>query len=216
MTFALIPAAGTSSRMGRPKLALPLGDGTVLGHVIEALRQAEIEHILVVVGPHVPELVPLAEAAGATVLLLAAQTADMRTSVEQGLNWLEARFRPSDNERWLLAPADHPVLQPRIVRQLLRAQEENPHCSIVVPAFQGRRGHPTLLRWKHVAGIRKLPADQGLNTYLREHADATLEVEGNSPSILWDLDTPEDYERLRDGWPYHAASFLRGPGIFAN
>jgi molybdenum cofactor cytidylyltransferase len=204
MTFALIPAAGTSSRMGRPKLALPLGDGTVLGHVVGALRQAEIEHTLVVVGPHVPELVPLAEAAGAAVLLLAAQTADMRATVEQGLDWLESRFRPRDDESWLLAPADHPVLQPSVVRQLLRAQERNPHCSIVVPAFQGRRGHPALLRWGHVAGVRKLPAHQGLNTYLRRHADATLEIKVESASILWDLDTPEDYERLRRGWPYHS------------
>src|SRR5689334_3025651 len=111
MTFAVIPAAGTSSRMGRPKLALPLGEGTVLGRVVEALRQAGVEHILTVVGPHVPQLVPLAEAAGAAVLMLAEQTADMRATVEQGLAWLEKRFRPRDEDSWLLAPADHPVLQ---------------------------------------------------------------------------------------------------------
>src|SRR5437588_11139765 len=98
MTFALIPAAGTSSRMGRPKLALPLGDGTVLGHVVEAFREAEVQHILVVVGPHVPELVPVAEAAGAAVLLLAEQTVDMRATIEQGLTWLETRFHPGDEE----------------------------------------------------------------------------------------------------------------------
>ena len=40
MIFALIPAAGKSTRMGRPKLALPLGEKTVLEHVIAALRQA--------------------------------------------------------------------------------------------------------------------------------------------------------------------------------
>jgi molybdenum cofactor cytidylyltransferase len=204
MTFALIPAAGTSSRMGLPKLALPLGDRTVLGHVVDAFRQAEVEHILVVIGPHVPELVPLAEAAGAAVLLLAEQTADMRATIEHGLSWLETRLRPNDKDIWLLAPADHPVLQPSVVRQLLQAQARNPHCSVVVPAFQGRRGHPVVLRWEHVAGIREMPAHQGLNRYLRRHAAATLEVEVESPSILWDLDTPEDYERLRRESPYHS------------
>jgi molybdenum cofactor cytidylyltransferase len=206
MTFALIPAAGTSTRMGRPKLALPLGDGTVLGHVVEALRQAEVQHIVVVVGPQVPELVVLAEAAGAAALLLPEQTADMRATVEHGLNWLERRFHPRDEDSWLLVPADHPLLQPRVVCQLLRAQQENPHRSIVVPAFQGRRGHPVLLRWQHVAGIRKLPAHQGLNTYLRGNTAATLEVEVESPSVLWDLDTPEDYERLRRGWSHYSLS----------
>ena len=47
--FALIPAAGKSARMGRPKLSLPLGDHTVLECVIATLREAGISDILVVV-----------------------------------------------------------------------------------------------------------------------------------------------------------------------
>ena len=66
--FALVPAAGFSRRMGRPKLGLPLGERTVLEHVVAALRQGGAEHVLVVVGPHVPELAPLAAAAVAEVL----------------------------------------------------------------------------------------------------------------------------------------------------
>src|SRR5262245_57591678 len=79
-TLALIPAGGKSTRMGRPKLALPLGSHSVLELVIGALRLARIETILVVVGPHVHELVPLARAAGAEVLLLTEETADMRAT----------------------------------------------------------------------------------------------------------------------------------------
>lgn len=201
MNLAVIPAAGKSSRMGRSKLALPLGNGTVLGHVVGALRQAGIEHILVVVGPHVPELVPLAGAAGASVLLLEAETADMRATLEQGVHWLEMQFRPCDGDNWLVVPADHPTLSPGVVSQLLRAREANPHYSIVVPTYGGRRGHPALLGWQHVVGIRRLPADHGLNAYLRQHADATLEIAVDSPDILSDLDTAEDYERLRCAWP---------------
>jgi len=201
MIFALIPAAGTSSRMGRPKLALPLGDGTVLGQVVAALRLAGVECILVVVGPHVPELVSLAESAGATPLLLAKKTSEMRATIEQGLNCLETQFHPQDKDNWLLVPADHPSLNPAVVVQLLRAQSTNPNYSIVVPTFHGQRGHPTLLTWEHGARIKQLPANQGLNVYLRQHADVTLEVPVDSADILADLDTPEDYERLRRSWP---------------
>ena len=42
MTFALIPAAGRSRRMGRPKLALPLAGRSVLEHVVGALQQAGV------------------------------------------------------------------------------------------------------------------------------------------------------------------------------
>jgi molybdenum cofactor cytidylyltransferase len=197
MTFALLPAGGRSTRMGRPKLALPLGRHTVLEHAIAALRQGGAVHILVVVGPHVPELAPLAAAAGADVLQLVEETADMRATVEQGLLWLQERFRPATEAGWLLCPADHPALEPAVVRQLLEARRGSPGHSIVVPTFAGRRGHPVLIDFGHVAGMRVLPAGVGLNVYLRQQGPATLEVPVASPGVLFDLDTPADYERLR-------------------
>jgi molybdenum cofactor cytidylyltransferase len=195
MTFAIIPAAGRSTRMGRPKLALPLGGRTVLEHVIAALRLGGAEHVIVVVGPHVSELTPLVQNAGANPCLLAEPTPDMRATVEQGLRWIEERFQPRPDDRWLLAPADHPVINADVVRQLLSRFGEG-SSSIIVPVHNDRRGHPTLFAWKHVPGIRTLPADQGINAYLREHSAETLELAVDDPGVLIDLDTPEDYDRL--------------------
>lgn len=197
MIFAVVPACGKSSRMGRPKLALPLGGRSVLGHVIAALRQGGVEHVLVVVGPHVPELMSLALRAGACIFLLPEETPDMRATVQRGLDWLEERFQPRPNDHWLLAPADHPTLDAAVVRALLLAREQHDLYSVVVPTFQGRRGHPVLIDWKHVAGMRSLPAGVGLNAYLRQQAGETLEWPVESADVLCDLDTPEDYERLR-------------------
>jgi len=206
MTFAVIPAAGKSVRMGRPKLALPLGDRTVLERVVASLRAAGVEHILVVVGPHVPELLPLAKRAGTHVVQLTEETPDMRATVEAGLRWLEERFRPRAKDHWLLVPADHPTLDPSLVRLLLSARARSPDKSIIVPAHGGRRGHPTLIDWKHVAGMRALPPGEGLNVYLRQHARETLELPVNSVSVLCDLDTPEDYDRLRGSFPTEVPS----------
>jgi CTP:molybdopterin cytidylyltransferase MocA len=195
MTFAVVPACGQSTRMGRPKLSLPLGNRSVIEHVVGALRRGGVDHVLVVVGPHVADLVPLARAAGADVLLLPEPTADMRATVEHGLRWLEDRFAPAPDDLWLLAPADHPVLSPIVVRQLLDAAGSSA-CSIAVPVHEGRRGHPTLIRWRCVPGIRALPADVGINVYLRSQRAETLEVPVSDSGVLVDLDTPEDYERL--------------------
>jgi molybdenum cofactor cytidylyltransferase len=197
MTFALIPAGGKSTRMGRPKLALPLGDRTILEWVLAALREAGIEQTVVVVGPHVPELVPLATKAGAHVCLLTEETPDMRTTVERGLAWLEERFRPQPADDFLLVPADHPTLDAAVIRLLVQARNERRDRSIFVPAFEGRRGHPTLIGWRHVEAIRVRPPGQGLNVYLRECADQTCEVRMATADVLSDLDTPEDYEALR-------------------
>jgi molybdenum cofactor cytidylyltransferase len=197
MRYAIIPAGGHSTRMGRPKLSLPLGNQTVLERVITTLREGGVAEALVVIGPHVPELVELAQQAGAHTCLLAESTPDMRATVEAGLHWLEQRFAPQPHEAWLLVPADHPTLDPSIIRTLEEAQRQHPECSVFIPTFQGQRGHPTALRWKHVPGIRQHPRGEGLNLYLRQQHAEIREVAVSCPDILCDLDTPADYERVR-------------------
>ena len=193
--FALLPAAGHSTRMRRPKLSLPLGDRTVLEWVIATLKAADINRILVVIGPHVAELNELAINAGAAALQLNSPTADMRTTIERGLDWIDVNWHPTVDDAFLLVPADHPVLDVQVVRQLVQMQTMTP-TSILIPTFNGRRGHPTLIGWRHVAGIRALPGDVGLNAYLRAHPEDVREVPVASASILFDMDTPEDYERI--------------------
>src|SRR6516162_1125704 len=102
MLFALIPAAGQSSRMGRPKLALPVAGTTVRELVISTLRQAGAERVFVVLGPHGAELATRAEAAGADVLVLSSPTADMRATLDLGLRWVEEKLQPQPNDVWLL------------------------------------------------------------------------------------------------------------------
>jgi molybdenum cofactor cytidylyltransferase len=195
MSTALIPAAGHSRRMGRPKLALPVAGRTVLEHVVAALRAGGVERTLVVLAPHVADLAALAGHAGADVLLLPEATSDMRATVEAGLAWLEERYHPGDEDDWLLCPADHPALDAEVVALLVLARRERPEYSVFVPTWQGQRGHPALIAWHHVTGIRAAPAGEGLNAYLRRQAEQTWLVE-SSPAVVQDLDTPEDYERL--------------------
>ncbi len=197
MNYGLIPAAGKSTRLGgRTKLALPLAGRSVLERVIDALHGGGVEHVLVVIGPHVAELVPLAQNAGAEALLLPCETPDMRATVEAGLCALQERFRPRPNDCWLLVPGDHPTLDGSVIQQLLHAKTMVPERTIVVPSFQGKRGHPTLIEWKHVAEISRWPRAEGINTYLRRSAAETLELPVAADTILADLDTPEDYEKL--------------------
>jgi molybdenum cofactor cytidylyltransferase len=191
MTFAVVPAAGHSTRMGRPKLSLPLGDRTVIEHVVGTLRAGGVERVLVVVGHQVPEVGSLALTAGAEVLVLNQPTPDMRATVEHGLVWLESRYRPAEDDPWLLVPADCPLVAPAVIRRLLAADGPG---SIVIPVHAGRRGHPTRFAWRHAAGIRALPAGQGINTFIQ--TEEVIEVPVEEAGVLADLDTPEDYERF--------------------
>lgn len=195
-TFGLIPAAGKSRRMGRAKLLLPLGERTVLEHVLTAVRSAGVADVLVVVAPDAEALANLATAAGAHVLRLSEDTPDMRSTCLHGLTGIEEHFHPQDEDGWLLLPADHPTVQPEVVRSLLAAAQRNLDKTIIVPTFQNRRGHPTWLRWSHVAAIRAMPSEQGLNAFIRARSAETRELSWPSDEILRDLDTPEDYHQL--------------------
>jgi molybdenum cofactor cytidylyltransferase len=197
-TFGLIPAAGKSVRMGMPKLMLPLGGTTILERVVRAIRTGGVEDVVVVIGPGNNELRAAGEAAGAHVLALEADTGSMRETCLQGLAWLESRFGPREDDGWLLLPADHPTVGPDIVRALLAAAAEHPERSIIVPVHQERRGHPVWLRWHSLSAIRAIPPDQGLNAFIRSHADQMLQLPWTDPAILLDLDTPEDYHRLME------------------
>src|SRR6516225_1601839 len=133
MIFGVVPAGGTSTRMGRPKLSLPFRGRTVLECVLDALRLGGCDELLVVLGPQAADLELLAGRAGAHVCVLPEQTPDMRATLEVGLRWSERHFRPRDNDAWLLAPADHPTLDPSIVQLLRQAFFAQSDKSIVVP-----------------------------------------------------------------------------------
>jgi molybdenum cofactor cytidylyltransferase len=195
--FGLIPAAGQSRRMGRPKLALPLGPHTVLERVVAAVRAGGVAEVVVVLGRQTAFLRMLAEQAGAQTFVLPAETPDMRATVQAGLAWIEEKHFPRPDDAWLLLPADHPTLQSELVRQLIAAAQAHNEASILVPAHRGQRGHPTLLRWRHVAALRAFSPGQGLNAYIRAHTAETIELDWPTAEVLRDLDTPQDYERLQ-------------------
>jgi molybdenum cofactor cytidylyltransferase len=195
-SFAVVPAAGKSTRMGRPKLALLYQGHTVLEAVIAALIAGGVENVLVVLGPHVCDLVEATHRAGARALVLANETPDMRATVAEGLRELTRAFHPRPDAVWFLAPADHPTLRPEVVRTLLAAARDDKAFSAAIPIYQGKRGHPTLLSWQHAERLETFSPTQGINAYLRQLGDALREVPVEHAEILCDLDTPEDYARL--------------------
>jgi molybdenum cofactor cytidylyltransferase len=190
VTFAVVPAAGLSARMGRPKLGLPLGESTVLARVVQSLRGGGVDVVLVVAGPHVPELIAISESAGAQTLHLDSATADMRATVQAGLDWIEEKHHPKSDDLWMLCPGDCPTISNSTVDRLLRTVSN----TIVVPTVDGRRGHPVRFLWGHVAGIAALPAHLGINSFVQ--SQPVDEVAVDDAGILVDVDTPADYVRL--------------------
>jgi molybdenum cofactor cytidylyltransferase len=203
MIAAVVPAAGRSERMGRPKLILPLGGETVIARLIRALREGGAETIVVVAPPAdiagADALAIEASRAGAVVVVAGSATADMRASVELGLDWLVRGPAP---ECILIAPGDSPGITAELVRRVVDRASAEPGA-IVVPRFGGRGGHPVALPWHLAAEVRDLPEGTGVNALLAARADRVLMLDVDEPGTTADLDTPDDYrawvEAGRDG-----------------
>ena len=205
---AIIPAAGQSRRMGQPKLLLDVAGRSVIARVIDALQQAGLIRCLVVVRTDDSALAAAVQSAGAEVVIPVVDPKDMRQSVESALRhlWCErvadrsiSSSATASDEGWVLVPADHPTLNPTILRELISAWSAGPD-RIVVPVFEGQRGHPTIFPRCMEKDVLALPLHQGLNQLLRSDPARVLEVEVTDPHILDDLDTPEDLLRLRREW----------------
>jgi len=197
--FGILPAAGRSERMGAPKLLLPWGDATLIEHVVGVWRSSRVSRVLVVVHPDDARLAELAERAGALVVRPERAPVDMKASVGYALAYA-ARFGPEAGDAWMLAPADMPLLSAATIDRLIEAYARSAATAdggsrIWVPCLAGRRGHPVLFPWTLAAEVARLGADEGLNTLLARHRVET--VEAGEEAIFEDIDTPEDYDRLR-------------------
>jgi molybdenum cofactor cytidylyltransferase len=198
--FAVVPAAGLSRRMGSPKLLLSLGGRTVIRRLLDALREAGVERQVVVCRRNDDELRREIDAAGATAVQPDVDPPDMRTSVEHALRFLKETVAPRPDDGWLLSPADHPVLNAAVLVEVLNRWRETT-AGILVPTFQGKRGHPTILRWSLAEAVAGIPADRGLNDLLQRFSGDVEEVPVDDACTLTDLDTPADLSELRQRFP---------------
>jgi molybdenum cofactor cytidylyltransferase len=195
--WAIILAAGESTRMGTQKLLLPFGDTTIVGAVARTAAAARLEGTVAVLGADRQairrEIGSSIKAAGRGDKIAFAVNENYRlgmlTSVQAGL-----RALPEEGAAVIML-GDQPFLPSRVVDEVIAAFEAGGR-GIVIPTFQGRRGHPVLIDLKYKGEILGLEPLDGLRALMRAHAGDILEVEAGDANILRDLDTPEDYAGL--------------------
>ncbi|MBL4802975.1 MAG: molybdopterin-binding/glycosyltransferase family 2 protein [Emcibacter sp.] len=190
---ALILAAGQSTRMGeRNKLLLPYEDTTVLSHVLNQVKQAEIDDIYVVTGHQKEKIEPAVNSHEVTFLHNDLYAEGMSTSVKLGIGSL-----PDDVAAVLIILGDMPNISADILRQLMVEYEAGQDQAIIIPTHNGKRGNPIL--WGRVLfnEFERLEGDMGAKILLSEYAEYIHEVEVGSDAIFLDIDTYEAYERLR-------------------
>jgi molybdenum cofactor cytidylyltransferase len=178
--------------MGTQKLLLPVGGKPVIARVVDALIDSPLERVLVVVGANSRLLRAALADHDVTFVENDDPASQMLDSVRYGLLAL-----PPECQTVLVALGDQPQLQSGLVSQLLH-EHRSTGGGIVVPTYQGRRGHPLLFSIGYRDEILSRHDDNGLRGLLEGHIGEVHEVDVESSAVLEDLDLPADYARLTE------------------
>ncbi len=190
MISAIILAAGESRRMGQPKMLLPWGDQTVIEHVVNTFLRAGIEDLVVVTGgghEQVEKAVKRYPVRNIHNWNYAA--GEMLSSIQCGL-----REMPESTQAALIGLGDQPQIEQQSVRAICDTYKET-DSALIVPSFQMKRGHPWLVArplWNEILALQPPSTPR---EFLKDHSDQVRYVNLDTPTILADLDTPEDYDK---------------------
>lgn len=188
----LVLAAGESSRMGRDKALLDYRGHTFLETIILKLVEAGLERVIVVLGHHAEDIQRTVNLLAAEVVINRNYLSGQTSSLQTGLAVLDRTG--SGPDAIVLCLVDHPAFEPATLRALIEEFDRSA-SPVIVPTYEGRRGHPVLIARPLFAPLLALAPDQGANTVIRASRYRTVDV--LDPGILVDVDDPETYRALK-------------------
>lgn len=192
----IILAAGASSRMGEDKALLQWGEKTFLEHLLGALKNSKVGPVRVVLGANaeaVQEKIPFATSEvvinpdwqkGQLSSLIAALDALPRGRVEGAAICL----------------VDHPCISSRLIQSLIEKFSQSQKL-IVLPTYQGRRGHPVLFAATLFDELRAAPLAVGARHVVHRHASDILEVPTEEEGVILNINDRTAYEKIMQQSP---------------
>ena len=189
MICAIILAAGCSSRMGTQKLLLPFGNSTVISHIVNQLLKSKVEKTYVVVGHQAKQVTEELSGKPVTIIHNPEYKTGMLSSVRAGI-----RDIPQEYDAILIALGDHPSITTNLIDEIIHEFSQTDK-KIIVPKYNGKRGHPILFSSIFRDEILTDYDDIGLRGLMRTHENDIYEMNVSDCSVVSDMDYPEDYQR---------------------
>lgn len=185
----IILAGGNAERMGYPKLFLKFNQATFIEAITKAYVAAGIQNIVLVLNEkyHTPELMPVLDPLLPMIKII------VNTHPEKGRLHSVALGRTLSGmlDYVYLQNCDNPFTNSSWLDALWHQRLPGGY---VIPCYHGKGGHPVLLSQ---SVLQQLPdtTDQTLKLVLQEFPSAKVEIDDER--LLWNVNTPEDYEKLR-------------------
>tara|TARA_R100001369_G_scaffold24665_2_gene45193 strand:+ start:45414 stop:45992 length:579 start_codon:yes stop_codon:yes gene_type:complete len=182
----LILAAGSSSRMGTPKQLLPYKESTILGTVVENALGSNTNDVFVLLGSNADTI---QKNINKSVEIIINNTFEkgLSSSIVKGIISL------LDYDAVLIALGDQPHISFDYYNQMISELKKHPNHSIT-SQYKNHKGVPALFPKQYFLDLLKLNGDYGAKALL--NSDTILTKTIDYSVNLFDIDTPEDYEKL--------------------
>lgn len=191
MIPAIVLAAGRSTRMGRAKATLPLGDGdTFLTRIVRTFHDAGVDDVIVVVGHEADAIAASFAASGLPARFVVNAHYD-RGQLSSLLAGLSAVDRPGV-AGVLVTLVDVPLVSSATVRAVVERHRTS-HAKIVRPTSGVRHGHPLLIDRSLFDALRAADPETGAKPVVRAHSTAEGDLPIDDEGAFTDIDTVEDY-----------------------
>jgi molybdenum cofactor cytidylyltransferase len=188
----VILAAGTSSRLGRPKQLLELGGKPALQHVIDLAATAGLDEIVLVLGHEAPRVkAAIRLPPFARVAVNADYLAGQVTSLATGLSAVDP-----DMSAAVVLLGDQPSLPyDAFVKVLDRWRSTD--ASVVRATYNSAPGHPVVLGRESFAAFGEATGDDGARRVIARIGAEEVEMGQNPPA---DIDTWDQYQAVREAY----------------
>ena len=191
----IVLAAGASHRFGQNKLLIPLGGHAVLYHALQAALTAPLDPVILVLGYESDKaLQALEELRGSPKL-----------RVLKNFHWAQGRAEslklglaaaPAHAPGAVVLLGDMPLvtqaLIARVVQAFLRAH------TLCFPIYRGLPGRPVAIPRELFGEFAQLCGDASGLPILQKYWERAIKLDltPDEEPTQWDIDTPEDLERM--------------------
>ncbi|WP_373521919.1 NTP transferase domain-containing protein [Aquiflexum sp.] len=192
-TGIIILAAGSSSRLGQPKQLLLYKGKTLIIKAIETALWSSAHACVLILGANFESITKVVQNTNVDIIINHDWEKGMASGMQKGLDFLEKKLAP---DQVILMLCDQPFVDSELLNNLINKQTETGK-GIIASHYNGISGVPVLFSSIYFSELYDLKGSEGAKKVLYKHSGDLAIVD--FPDAAIDIDTLEDYEKLKKG-----------------